>query len=224
MRERCRELHLLGHERAPEDRVRPRRAARPRHALHVAQPRGHGRRHGHSHRREWHHRARRELPLERPDHRDRTERRHSLPRRRQPAGVRRRDRERAQPACGREPRDRGRRRTDHSIQQRGPWRRSERAEASARDDPELDRPVREVSTGSWNSGKRARTSPRARIPGWTTSWPDAGTTPGRPGPGSKRSTVWGTGVRNPLNVVGGKILAPPTGRALYYIANREKGV
>jgi hypothetical protein len=31
-------------------------------------------------------------------------------------------------------------------------------------------------------------------------------------------------VSNPLNVVDGKLLAPPRGTALYYIANREKGV
>src|SRR5215831_20302226 len=50
---------------------------------------------------------------------------------------------------------------------------------------------------------------------------------GRPGPagaGTKRSIVWGAGGSKALNVVGGKILVPPTGRALYYIANREKGV
>ena len=42
-------------------------------------------------------------------------------------------------------------------------------------------------------------------------------------PGSGGSIVWGTVVANPLNVVDGKLLAPPRGTALYYIANREKG-
>jgi len=42
-----------------------------------------------------------------------------------------------------------------------------------------------------------------------------------PGPGASR--LWGTVVSNPLNVVDGKLLAPPRGTALYYIANREKG-
>jgi hypothetical protein len=36
--------------------------------------------------------------------------------------------------------------------------------------------------------------------------------------------VWGPGLPKTLNVVDGKILAPPTGAALYYVANREKGV
>jgi len=40
----------------------------------------------------------------------------------------------------------------------------------------------------------------------------------------ERSRVWGPGVCKPLNVVDGKLLAPPTWAALYYIANREKGV
>jgi hypothetical protein len=42
--------------------------------------------------------------------------------------------------------------------------------------------------------------------------------------GTERSMVWGPGLRKTLNVVDGKLLAPPAGGALYYIANREKGV
>lgn len=42
-------------------------------------------------------------------------------------------------------------------------------------------------------------------------------------PGFGGSGVWGTVIPNPLNVVDGKLLAPPRGTALYYIANREKG-
>jgi len=46
----------------------------------------------------------------------------------------------------------------------------------------------------------------------------------RSGAGTERSMVWGLGGCKTLNVVDGKLLAPPAGGALYYIANREKGV
>ena len=81
-----------------------------------------------------------------------------------------------------------------------------------------------MQTGSPNSGNRGRTRPRARISGGTPFRPGSAARPRLLEPGSKRSTVWGQGVRKTLNVVGGKLLAPPKGVALYYIANREKGV
>src|SRR5262249_24232104 len=188
--------------------------------LHVTDARGRELGHGHSHRRERHRGDRRKLPLERAHHRERKKRRHSLPRRRQSGRVRCGHRERAQPARGREPRGRYRGQTGHSIQQRGSRPRSERAPASSRDNPELDRSVSDVSIGIRNSGKFARTSPQSGISSRTTLRPGLSA----PRPGSNRSTVWWAAIRNPPNVVDGKILAPPPERALYYIANREKGV
>ena len=85
LRVRSRELDVLGHDRAPEDRIHSRRPPRRGRALAVAEPLRRELGYGHSHRRKRHRRDRRGLPMERSHRRHRTERRHSLPRRRQPA-------------------------------------------------------------------------------------------------------------------------------------------
>src|SRR5262249_52553252 len=139
--------------------------------------------------------------------------------------LRRRDREREQSGCFRECRGRYRGQTTHSIQQRGSGSRTERAQAPARHDSELDRPVVGVAaSGRPNSRKRVRTGPLLRISGAIPFRLGRRAARGRLGLAQSVPSSGGRGGGKALNVVGGKILVPPTGRALYYIANREKGV
>jgi hypothetical protein len=82
----------------------------------------------------------------------------------------------------------------------------------------------EARTMSLESGKQDGTSPWSPISDVTQDGGGSEAGTGTPEPGTERSMVWGQGDRKTLNVVDGKILAPPAEAALYYLANREKGV